>query len=930
MTSKVPPSESTGKPRRARRRWWLWSLLALLLLAVLGIGLLPTWLSTDTGRRFWTGIVNERARGTMAVDSADLGWSGETRMAGLVLTNPPGFGDEPMLTVESVDAEIGLWTLLGGDFDIVLTAKKPRLHVVRLEDGRLNVMEWWPREEKDSNEPRPGSKMTIELIDGQLVYDDRALGTKTVFEDVHLECRADDLFSPIRSVLKARLAGEGSGTVQLETDLTVPEIGWTDPARLAGSLSLSLDRLASSNWLSKSFDQTKLAVLGAELDGGLKVGFEGARIIPSIDLTVRDLRASGGVLTQPFQNESATFRLEAVLPLDSEPAHWEALQLEAPFLGVDSKGRLEDAMGSPRLESSWTIRYDLSKLPDGLSQQFGEWGLTKLPAGSADVAVQYGGEGSWAQKLGLSGQWIVGDLEVLGSRFRETKVDLGWAKGALSLKPSGRLNGGTFQLTANVAPETEAVSFEGQLDGVGLAEGLLSALQYTVPFLAGTGTAPASAGGKLTGKLALSSKGFDVQEVLDSLSGSGGLSISDLTLTGSALLGAIGQQLELPGLKVFEGVTGHFEVDSGRVSTEDLKLNGQKVSFYLDGSTDFDGSIDYAVSSQLVADLLSKHAGPLGKILSKQQGLTKIPLSVDGTLTDPTVKVELEEMARSLGQTLEEALGGAVDQALGDLKERATGGGSEKGTDSSTAPGSDLLGSVAGELQRQKYEKDRDRATEKAEAVLRVVTDAQGRLKRSELANNAGAIDVLRKLLALPVSPPGSDIDPRSASVVALRIDKYNAALTLATALGDHRSTTYRALADETADLGPEGRQKIGAYRDIIPTASDPRLELALTMNGMLPMPAGHLLSRGDLAAGSAEAARRFLARTTEVEGQAIGVSWYVFARGEVLTNADPDKQPAAFQKGVRRLLLDFLPADHPARKALEKSPSLEIVRAGD
>ncbi len=947
-------------PNRTRRRWIRWLLIAsfsILVLATLTIGLLPSWLSTDSGRDFWTGWVDERANGDFSVADAQLSWVDGVALRTVELTNPTGFEETPMLRLRSAQLDFGVGAMLVGDYDLVMTVAEPELTIVRNADGRLNVMEWWPlpdRSDRDHDSlhrerRRPGLQLDIHVTDGRLVFDDRKLNSLTVLEDVQLECTTAHAQAPVLWNVTAQLAGKHSGALSMSGELVLPATDWLNPEGVSGSMELTLQEISSENWLPKRTEDAVLEALAATMAGTMRLGWSDGRLTPELDLVIRDLSVRAEALPQPFQAPETKVAMRASVPLSDEPLSWERFSVDSPLLGIESSGKMARWRSqSPEMSSRWKVRYDLAALPPSWREQLSEWGITGSPRGLATLQVSSEEAGLSSNAISLDGQWTLGNLSFKGNRLEDTQVDIGWSGGQLDLAPRGALNGGPFRFTTSIRPSQQSFELEADLSEVSIEKGLTEALQYAVPFLAGAQDV-ATTTGRLAGRLRLAGQGFEWSELSQTLNGSGSLALADLEVGGSALLGEIGRSIQLSRLGSFQELTSDFVIREGRVFNEDLRVNSRQVSFYLEGSTGFDGSIDYAVSTELVAELIRKQSGDLAKLLGQAKGLSRIPLSFGGTLQNPTVHVELEQLAQSLGKTLEDTLGEAVDRAVDEALDRATGGGKRDSTDAAREALEEVLGgktssptprpegrqqdetgvieSLADQLERQRYDKQVRRAREKAEAILKVCLDQQGRLSRQRLQGDAAAKSVVLELLRLPVAPKAVSVDDHAVETIALRVAKYNLALALVAASAEStKAPTFENAAQRSFDFGDEGTQTLGDYRERIPTQRDPRLEFALAFSGDYPMPAGKLLTGESLVPGSVTAAQHLLARTTRVEGEELAVFWYVYARAQTLTGADPNQDPDGFRRGVLTLLQDFLPADHPARRLITL-PETRLVR---
>ena len=151
----------------------------------------------------------------------------------------------------------------------------------------------------------------------------------------------------------------------------------------------------------------------------------------------------------------------------------------------------------------------------------------------------------------------------------------------------GTLNGGSFEVVAQLDRSTAAPSFEGHLRArrIELNQGM-SALGYLVPVLLN----PAgSLDGTLDIDLYLRGKGATRAAMRETVVGNGSVTLDPIHLDGSRFLTELAAVLELPAQRRVGSVTSDFEIKQGRIHSENLTVNFSKLPIVLAGWTSFDG-----------------------------------------------------------------------------------------------------------------------------------------------------------------------------------------------------------------------------------------------------------------------------------------------------------------------------------------------------
>jgi uncharacterized protein involved in outer membrane biogenesis len=139
------------------------------------------------------------------------------------------------------------------------------------------------------------------------------------------------------------------------------------------------------------------------------------------------------------------------------------------------------------------------------------------------------------------------------------------------------------------------------------------------------------------------------------LAGTARLEVVDGALTGDSLVAGISRGLKAAGVQPpdgdvtpFESLSADFKVRERLAITDNLQLRSPHLdltgggSFGLDGSLDF--RLDARLSEEVTASLVAK-AGSLGNLVGGS-GRLRIPIGISGTLEDPRVGVDLDNLVK--------------------------------------------------------------------------------------------------------------------------------------------------------------------------------------------------------------------------------------------------------------------------------------------
>jgi AsmA protein len=201
----------------------------------------------------------------------------------------------------------------------------------------------------------------------------------------------------------------------------------------------------------------------------------------------------------------------------------------------------------------------------------------------------------------------------------------------------GSVNGGTFEVVAQLDRSTAAPAFEGHLRAQGLALNAgMSALEYLVPLLAGKS---ARLDGRLDVSLYLRGQGATRAALARTVVGHGTVHLDPIALDGSSVVDALAGYVDLPPQGRVGSVTSDFAITQGRILSDNLTLQITRLPIVLSGWTNFDGRVNYRLKSESLLERLPARARDLLADLAIDASDLST-LKIDGSLAAPNVTLE--------------------------------------------------------------------------------------------------------------------------------------------------------------------------------------------------------------------------------------------------------------------------------------------------
>lgn len=162
--------------------------------------------------------------------------------------------------------------------------------------------------------------------------------------------------------------------------------------------------------------------------------------------------------------------------------------------------------------------------------------------------------------------------------------------------------------------------------------------------------------GDFSGKMNIETQLDSVMSpILQTLTGNGSLSTSDLNLSNVEILNKIADATKYDALRDInvKNMKVDFIIDKGRLNTKPFDINMGKINLNLAGSTGLDQTIDYTGKLKL-----PQSTGSLAS-------LTTIDLKINGTFTNPQISIDTKSMVKQATNVMAEKAVNAIGEKLG-------------------------------------------------------------------------------------------------------------------------------------------------------------------------------------------------------------------------------------------------------------------------
>jgi AsmA protein len=684
-------------------------ILCFILFVLLAAFVLPYLISLDK----YKGMVEEQLEKTLQRDCS-LGKlritifpTMGTKIQNLVISNPSGFSETPLLSLETLKVRVKIIPLVFGKREIAgLTLIHPTVFIEKDPRGRSNI----PYMEKTSTSDRKGTlksgkvkaeeSKTLQGIsltkasirDGKFIYLDRSTTPqrRTEIERIDLDLKDLSLEKKIQYKLSLHWS---PGAVSLE--------GWAGPfgktidiksIPLEGRLRADFPELDGlMNKLAAGDENIMQGALKADMDfrgdtgssltaqgeillKDFSIGEQGKRTIDDLDILLRpEFKLTGGAerleLTATLFLDKIPFLINGQfrdlqrrpvgkLALSSQQGiDLEELGSKFPALhqAITMKGELDlsgdfivPGQGTPLISlnaNSPRMDIALTKKKKGKEQQASP---QAPPQKKKTVAKQT----SKRSTLDARGSFRVKEGTFEGTAFKDL-ICMGEMEGGevkITRFSFGAFDG-TLEGTGNInmAREPSPYRIRTRVTGVD-ANVILSSLASWKDMMKGT----------FNGDIALGGEGFSLDSLKQNLTGDGTVQVKDGELTWVNLVGRIVQALGGKGWEkektTFKDLSSKFTVHNGRISLPNLLISHEDMDLKLWGDIGLDMKLRMEGEAHLPQSVTGDLSGKGWRFFSDNQGRLTIPFTLKGDVQDPKVGISTRLIEQGVKGVLEELL----------------------------------------------------------------------------------------------------------------------------------------------------------------------------------------------------------------------------------------------------------------------------------
>jgi uncharacterized protein involved in outer membrane biogenesis len=549
------------------------------------------------------------------------------RIENVVISNPPGFAQTPLLSLKALKVRVKLIPLLFGRKEIAgLSLDRPVVFIEKDPQGRLNIpyMEEAGKTERkgtlESGKVKTDESKALQglylskasLTKGKLIYLDRSTtpANRTEIEEIDLELRDLSLDKKIQYKLSLQWS---PGEISLD--------GWVGPL----GRTIDLKNIPLKGRLQANFpdlDSLMKKLSGGEaatLQGALKadLSFEGNKgssfktkgaitmndLIVSQAIRLKGLVALTGNLTVPVQG-NPLFSLEA------DSSHFDIAL-------VEKKKGAEKETPSPS-----------KKKPGGEKQTAYKGGF--------DVRGRLRVKEGTFQKTDFRNLLVAGEMK--SGQVKITQFTCAAFKGTVE-------GDGSFDMARNPSPfRMKAKVTEVDVDT------LVNAFTSSKEVLKG----------KLNGDVALGGAGLSFETIKKNLTGTGKVQVKEGELPWLNLINRLVQALG--GKKwgtektTFDDLSSSFTIKNGMVSVPNLLLSEKDTAIKLSGDIGLDSTLKLEGEAHLPPSVTGDLTGKGWNFFSDDKGRLTIPFTLQGALKNPRVGISRKFIEQGVKGVLEELM----------------------------------------------------------------------------------------------------------------------------------------------------------------------------------------------------------------------------------------------------------------------------------
>jgi AsmA protein len=618
----------------------------------------------------------------------------------LKLGNPPGYGNDPFLTVREASVGVKLFPLLNKRLEVSRVAVDGL--DVRLISRGEEANNWKDlSDSEDKKEETGGESQTatvagVDVTNSTLVYTDEAEKSVTRLTKLEVHTGALGSGKPVDASMKFDYDDGGAAPVakiDLKAVVQLPE----------DSAKLDVTRLqASGEWIgSPEEDSAKREPASAPIPfqievPALSVDLDAETLAPAtidarfadlpVKITARgeklfgDYVLSGNVLVDTVSPRKVLPSLGVELPTTADPAALSSLSYKSDFRLTEKQLQLPalelaldetQVRGNAAIEDleAMALRFDLSVNAINVDRYLepepkdGEASPKAADQPPTDLPVDA------LRELNARGNLRVGKATLSGLEFADVRLPLDANGGRVHLGPTqARLFGGGYNgdMVLDARPAQARLSLNEKVRGIDI--GALMKATFDTDRVVGRGDANA----------VLTGTGNTDAAILKSLAGKLDFNVKEGAIAGVdvwyelrravALFKRTAQPVRPAGAPktAFKALQGSATLDKGLLRNDDLVADMEYLKANGKGSLDIGaGTIDY----RLVAQVYKLPPEGEGAELADLKA-AEIPITITGPLADMKIRPDVEGLAKArLKQEVKEKkeeLKEEVKKKLGD------------------------------------------------------------------------------------------------------------------------------------------------------------------------------------------------------------------------------------------------------------------------
>ncbi|MEF2143802.1 MAG: AsmA family protein [Desulfovibrionaceae bacterium] len=646
------------------------------------------------------------------------------------LGNPPGFGDEPFVSLNSASVSLRLLPLLSGTVKAgAIDVDGLALNLLRTKDGKANWEALGGSKEAKPEEPaKEGGKMDLSIgglnvTNANIVFDDQQAGKRYALQGANISLGAVDPGEPFDVEVAFGLE---SKEPQVKADVRVKAVAALDLeaqvyelTRLEAEVAATGDALPGGKAEVNAAAKSILADMGKELAtiDGLSVTAYG--VTATAEMTASELKtgpkAKGQFKVQPFDAKKMLAAMGQTPPETTDPKAMTDISLGLEFdygpqaasarnilLNLDGQEIRAEASMIGGAVPAYNVKVEAATLnldPYRAPKAEGE-PQAEAPKDEDAANKPILPESAMAQlrKLRLDAQLKVGQLKASPAELTNVLVLIKAKDGVVTVEPAAfTLYEGTLHsnMSMDVRGTTPAYGLDAKLNGLAVGP-LLHALQ-----------GKESLSGRTNAETSMRLRGNSVNEFKRSLNGNLRFDMQDGVFPGVDFAGvmtsaydklqaaASGEVAQPKEAKTQFGLMqGSATFTNGLVHNPDFVLKSPLIQVDGEGDVNLPSSeVNYLVVGALLASLEGQ-----GRTDKSEYVGVGIPIRVKGTFDnlsfwpDPVKWAEMIaggalNIFEGGADSAAKAPGALLDAVTGGAKKPATEGAApETGKDTGTSP----------------------------------------------------------------------------------------------------------------------------------------------------------------------------------------------------------------------------------------------------